>query len=342
MVDELVLGALVATQRPPGQEELQRAGTELRIAASQVVARGFDDDPVRFHADPPPLRGGDLTLRRARWLRQRFDWMSFESGFRPRPELPGHDRYAALTATRTAHAALLRRSEGDRPWVVCIHGFGTGAPYADFVAFRVEQLFRDEGYHVALPVLPLHGRRRRSGDPAMLSYDLASSIHGLAQAVWDVRRLVRWIRSVSDAPVALHGVSLGAGIAGLVAGLEPVDAVIAGVPAVDLPELFAHHSPAHIARATEAAGLDRETAEVAFRPVSPLALVPQVVVEHRSVYAGLGDRFVPTSQATALWRHWAEPAIRWYPGGHVGFVWSRPAARFVTDRLASVMGRGST
>jgi hypothetical protein len=341
MVDELVLGALVATQRPPGRDELERAGAELRAAADEVVAQGFHDDPAGFHDDPAPLRSGDLTLRRARWLRQRFEWLTFDSGFTPRVELPGRDRYAALSATRRAHVALLRHRATDRPWVVCIHGFGTGTPAADFVAFRVEQRFRADGYHVALPVLPLHGRRRRPGDPAMLSYDLAVSLHGLAQAVWDVRRLVRWIRSTSDAPIALHGVSLGAGIAALVAGLEPIDAVIAGVPAVDLPELFAHHSPPHLARAIEAAGLDRETADLAFRPVSPLALVPQVPVAQRAVYAGLGDRFVPSNQPTALWQHWGEPAMRWYPGGHVGFVWSRPVASFVTDRLASVAGRGS-
>jgi len=152
---------------------------------------------------------------------------------------------------------------------------------------------------------------------------------------------VRWIRSVSDAPVALHGVSLGAYTAALVAGLEPVDAIVAGVPAVDLPDLFDRHTPPRIARVARDAGLDREAADLAFRMVSPLAFEPLVPPGQRAIYAGLGDRFVPASQPVSLWRHWGEPPLRWYPGGHVGFVWSGPAATFVADRLAFVTGRGS-
>ncbi len=79
---------------------------------------------------------------------------------------------------------------------------------------------------------------------------------------------------------------------------------------------------------------------VAFRVVSPLALDPQVPVEGRTIYAGLGDRFVPTRQAVSLWEHWDHPVLRWYPGGHVGFIWSKPVNELLGDRLPSGATRG--
>jgi dienelactone hydrolase len=166
-----------------------------------------------------------------------------------------------------------------------------------------------------------------------VSHDLALTIHGLSQAVWDVRRLLSWIRSESDAPIVLYGVSLGGYTAALVAALTDVDGLVAGVPAVDLPELFRVHAPRAMRRRIEQIGL-LDAAREAFRVVSPLELVPRVPRERRAIYAGMGDRFVPAHQTVALWRHWDEPELRWYPGGHVGFVWSKPAAAFVEGRLA--------
>ena len=32
---------------------------------------------------------------------------------------------------------------------------------------------------------------------------------------------------------------------------------------------------------------------------------------------GLGDRIVPPEHASALWRHWGEPAIHWFHGSHL-------------------------
>jgi len=334
VLDELVLGAMIGVQPSATPAQLDAAGDDLRAVASLAAEQGWRDDPLSYHRDPPTLTTSEVELTSARWLRERFRWLSFESGFEPRPAEPAADRYAALATDGRAHAAVLRHREGDRPWVVCLHGFGTGTPRADFMAFRVSRLHHDLGYDVALPVLPLHGQRRAPGGPALVSYDLALSIHGLTQAVWDVRRILSWIRTETDAPVLLHGVSLGAYTAALVAALADVDGIVAGVPAVDLPELFRVHAPRAVRRRTEQVGL-LDTAREAFAVVSPLAFTPRVPREQRAVYAGMGDRFVPTRQTLALWRHWDQPELRWYPGGHVGFVWSKPAAAFVQARLAA-------
>jgi len=38
------------------------------------------------------------------------------------------------------------------------------------------------------------------------------------------------------------------------------------------------------------------------------------------------------SQAHALWEHWERPTISWFPGNHVGYLWSAKVSGFV-DRV---------
>jgi hypothetical protein len=38
-------------------------------------------------------------------------------------------------------------------------------------------------------------------------------------------------------------------------------------------------------------------------------------------------------QAHDLWLHWDRPEIRWYPGNHMGFLWSGEVKTFVRESL---------
>ena len=121
-----------------------------------------------------------------------------------------------------------------------------GRPNLDLSLFRARWLHEDLGLNVALPVLPLHGPRAEGLPPhaGFHNEDVLDNIHGIAQSVWDVRRLVRWARQQDGAPVGITGISLGGFVSALVAGLEPdLACVILGVPAVDLTDLIEHHSP---------------------------------------------------------------------------------------------------
>ena len=68
------------------------------------------------------------------------------------------------------------------------------------------------------------------------------------------------------------------------------------------------------------------------RVVSPLAMEPLVARDRRFIFAGLGDRMAVPSQAHALWEHWERPTISWFPGNHVGYLWSAKVSGFV-DRV---------
>ena len=185
-----------------------------------------------------------------------------------------------------------------------------------------------------LPVQPLHGRRRRHA-PKGTTYpagDLLDNVHGAAQAVWDVRRALSWIRSQDpDARVGLTGVSLGGYVGSMVASLDgDLACAILGVPVVDLVALMEDHAGA------EAAESVRPLLEPARRVaavVSPLAMTPAIPHDRRFLYAGLADRVVhPTRQVMRLYEHWDRPAVHWYRGGHVLFF--RAGVKpFVRDAL---------
>jgi dienelactone hydrolase len=278
-----------------------------------------------------------MTAKR-RTLDLRYEQVSFSSHFAPRPEEPSRERWLSYEANRTAHAWMFRHRGGPRPWLVCIHGFGMGFPLADTHGFRVRQLYRS-GLNILMPVLPLHGPRAVSSvrGQGFMTIDLIDSLYGLAQSAWDIRRALAWLRRDQDARVVgLYGLSLGAHVASLVACLDPdLACVIAGIPAVDLPDLYRRHSPPEVRRRAEEAGALGETADAVHRVVSPLAMPSRVPSDRRFIFAGLGDRMSTFGHAQRLWLHWGRPRLETYEGGHVGFFFSGGVTRFVQEALAA-------
>ena len=118
----------------------------------------------------------------------------------------------AFEPNRTASAVVAPPpGRTDRPWVIAVHGFCMGFPFMDFQGLQAARIHHELGMNVALPVLPLHGSRRVtlvSGEP-LLSFELMNTVHGLTQAVWDIRRLIHRLREQGATSISLYGVSLG-------------------------------------------------------------------------------------------------------------------------------------
>jgi len=213
-----------------------------------------------------------------------------------------------------------------------------GRPVVDFTGFRARWLHRTLGLNVAIPVLPLHGPRSigwRGGD-GFLTGDFVDTVHAQAQAIWDVRRLIGWLRSHGTPAVGAYGVSLGGYTAALLASLEEnLDCVIAGIPAADFVRLMRAHVPEFLMRAASRIGFSFENAERLLRVVSPLALPPLVPRDRRFLFAGLADHLAPPDHARDLWLHWQRPRVTWYHGSHLSFLWEPEVESLVREAVAA-------
>jgi hypothetical protein len=227
---------------------------------------------------------------------------------------------------------------------VGVHGFAMGTPLVNFAGFPVRLLHEELGLNIAMPVLPLHGPRGASGvsGAEVLNPDYMRMVHLFAQGVWDVRRTLSWIRSRSEEPVGLYGISLGGYVSALTAAFEPeLACVIAGIPAVDFPGLANDNQPWIMRRYGDEFEVDWTLVRAVSHVVSPLAFPPRVPHERRFIYAGLADRVVKPYQPRALWRHWEEPEIHWFSGGHVLGIWNDTIGDFLVRALESTgMVRG--
>ncbi len=337
-IDELVLAVMRLARRWPPPEEIERVEHEAMAAIEMFRAHGWLDDPASYHVHPPPLERHDVTLRKARSGAIRYTVMSFDSGYEPHPGEPGRERWLSDRENRAAYVWMLRHEE-PRPWLVCVHGAAMGQATSDLRVFRAAWLHTMLGLNVALPIQPRHGPRR-AGLPIGVGFpdeDLMDNVHAVAQSIWDIRRLLHWIRETQAGDhIGVQGLSLGGYTVALLAGIESdLSCVILGIPAVDFAALMEQHSPKRFRFDSRLERLTTLASQVHW-VISPLAFAPRVPYDRRFIYAGLADRLIhPVQQIDALWRHWDEPAIKWLPGGHVGTFLSRSAHEFLERSLRS-------
>lgn len=334
MLDDLFLASEVASATVVSLGHGRRLIREITDSVELYERNGWLEDPASYHDTPSAPR----SVRRLHATSNVgiYCHVQFESGYAPHPGEPGRERWLAQAPNRVAHAWVLEHRGEPRPWVVCVPGYRMGMPAVDFGAFRARWLHHQQGVNVAIPVMPLHGPRRagRRGGDGFLSGDFVDTIHAQAQAVWDTRRLIRWIRATGAPRVAVHGVSLGGCTTALVAALESeLDCVILGVPAADFLALARQHVPALALDLVERLQFPMGDLECLLRVVSPLAMPPRVAHDRRFIYAGTADRLTIPAQARALWRHWGEPRLEWYQGSHVSFLWEAKVTALIREAL---------
>ena len=330
--DEIVLTGFRLLRSAPDAARLEWITREVSAALEFYGQQGWLEKPEGFFAASPALT--DVTVKTVNNMGRTYERLFFDSGYEPHAGEPGRERWLSYTGNNREYGLMLRHRQ-PRPWLVCVHGAEMGRAALDPTLFRAWHLHSDLGLNVVLPVLPMHGPRAR-GLPkgaAFPSEDVLNDVHGAAQAVWDIRRLLSWIRSQQpDSMIGLNGISLGGFLTSLVASLDDgLTCAILGVPAVDLVELVSRHAGLS---GHDALGQTMRRAKPIGRMISPFALTPRVPMQGRFIYAGIADRLVhPRDQVTRLWQHWGRPQIHWYSGGHTGFFRSRPVQRFIDDAL---------
>ncbi|OBB59253.1 esterase [Mycobacterium sp. 852013-51886_SCH5428379] len=320
LLDELALTGMTLTSPPP---RLERTVPSCRAAAAQLSARGV----AGAHHVPEPLRV--RSLQRRRFAGTDFERLSFDHD----PLLPDVLCEGGWGTPATAVAHLMRTVGERRPWLVWVHGAGQGTPM-DLVVSRARHIRDRLGVNVALPVQPGCGIRR-AAPPAYPTMDPLNNVAQMMRAVSEIRALVRWLRPQGSA-LAVAGVSMGSPVAGLVAHLEPVDAVALFTPIFGLNAMIA----AHLGRWGPSV---RETVELlGSAPVAELAsIVDYMSVEptappHRRLVVGAWqDQMARREPAIEVHRTWGGE-LYWHPGSHVGHLWA-PGVRAETDRFLRVL-----
>jgi hypothetical protein len=330
--DEVVLLGFHLLRSAPDATRLERIGLEVSQALEFYGEKGWLQEPETFFAASPALT--EVSIRDVSSMGRNYQRIFFNSEYEPAQGEPGRDRWLSYCANQREYGLLLRHRE-PRPWLVCVHGAEMGRAALDLRLFRAWHLHQHLGLNVMLPVLPLHGPRARAlpKGASFPSEDVVDNVHGVAQAVWDIRRLLSWIRSQEpESAIGLNGISLGGYLTSLVASLEnDLTCAIVSVPLADLLDLVARH-----AGQSQYQDLRQmlKSAKPISRMISPLGLTPRVPMEGRFICAGIADRLVhPRDEAMVLWEHWGRPEICWFPGGHTGFFRSRSVQQFIDGAL---------
>src|SRR3989442_4184729 len=282
---------------------------------------GFLTDPASFFREPPAPEGvAERTLGRLPDGGRCLD-LAFASDFTPvYPEARAD--FARFGENRTAHIRWWRHAGRGAPAVVCLHGYASGDPRIDRLAFGVRALY-EAGLDVLLFTLPFHGRRkprgaRKSGD-GFFARNLARTNEAFAQTVFEVRALMRHLQRAGCGPIGAFGMSLGAYAAALLAAVEPRLAfAIAMIPVASLTDLV-WGEPIHRCRRQEAEahGITLTFFRELWQVHAPLLRPPLVPRERRFVVGAPGAPIFPPPHAHALWHHWERPKNHWDPGGHL-------------------------
>ena len=336
-VNELMMCGLILTSWPVTVGKVAvRVQREATDAYELFEEKGWFSDPASYHQDPPQLEKPKIETTEHKG--REVEHLTFESEYEPHEEEPGRERWVSYRRNPTAHAFILRHGGEQRPWLMCVHGIRMGTLGKSMIRFQPEYLHEELGLNLIMPVLPMHGPRDTGGiisGERTLSGDMMDTLHTGAQAMWDLRRMISWLRESEDAPaIGALGHSLGGYAVSLLASLEEdLDCVIAGNPAVDPSHLFWANALAVTTHSLSAEGIREETYKALLRPVSPLALQPMVPLDRRAIFAGVVDRVIPPVQAHALWRHWEKPRIGWYQGAHQRFIRAEEGREVLEETL---------
>jgi dienelactone hydrolase len=275
------------------------------------------------------------VVRRRRW---RVPGMTSEDLVFPslhEPLEPGFRRHYHRRRRRI-HTVYARRiapvSAGARPRLLYIHGYMQPETVVEELGL-LTTMARMLDMEVVQLQPPYHGRRKPRGarfdGELFWTADLVRSVESLRQTVLDARALLAWMRQEEARPVGVAGLSLGGALSAVLTCVEPrfafsapfiahmdraallADAPVLGAMRADLRRFG--WGPERFAAFVERLGWGR------LRPVLP--------TDRIHLFAMEDDRFFRPEVVHRMWGQWGEPAIRWYPGSHMGFL------RFLPDAV---------
>jgi hypothetical protein len=204
--------------------------------------------------------------------------------------------------------------------VVAVHGFTMGDPVRGATALMAPEWFA-LGVDVVLVTLPFHGARtpataRYSGE-LFASWHVGRLNEAVRQSIHDLRHVMTWLRSRSDAPIGMIGaMGLGGYLSALMAGLVNDLAFVIPMrprPTRDVSVDALRAQSLRQADATALAGRRaRRGVSCALSLTYPLSLPRERV----ALVAGRGDRIVPPDTRSPSGGIGAAQGSTGYGGSH--------------------------
>lgn len=331
----LDLAALRLMERAMTASGPGRPPRDVRQRLGRIAAHYRELGPS-FFAPPPPPEAREVEVRRR--TKGNTELLDVEIDSAYLASLPTYrDELLGYRENQRIRARLFRRRRrGAAPVVICLHGWGSGHYWLEERAFRVDRLL-EAGFDAALFQLPLHYQRAPGRSGALFpGPHVVRTNECFGQAIWDLRRLRAFLAGELGAPaIGVTGMSLGGYVTALWAGLDAdLGAAVPMIPAVSMADLMWRHGAGSAMRErARRAGVDRDLLAAAFAVHAPLERPVALPPERLMIVAGRGDRITPPDQALALWRHWGEPRLHWFPGGHLAQLGRRRALAEVRAHL---------
>jgi hypothetical protein len=338
LVDGLARRALEPLFALSTQRVIDAAGPGTLRSTWERHAAAAAQNPAPFFPRPPvpPLEARRQDDVPGGWIEE----VTFPSAYGA-----GRDTAAEMARqfpeNQTARARWYRHAAPGRLAVVCLHPWGAGLGPLTGAVFWARRLFA-RGLDVCLYVQPYHGprapRHTRPFDIFHPTVDATRVCEAFLQTVWEVRALLAWHAAVAGRGGGLVGMSLGAYAAALAASVAPeLEFVVPIAPIADLAAMIWTWGARSAVRARFVArGMDFDRFSALMAVHSPLRYPGPVIPRERIlIAAGRGDRFIPRAHVEALWEHWGQPALEWFPGGHV----AQFGRRRTFARLEALLGR---
>lgn len=214
---------------------------------------------------------------------------------------------------------------GRRPAALLLHWLGGRFDMLDIVGQRLAE----NGIAALLMYMPYYGPRvppGRDRKDVFLDGTVDTLEASLRQAVLDARRAGDWLASrpdVEPSRVGIVGISLGAIVGGLTAGVDDrFGRSVLIIGGGDLPSILLHPSreTAPARRKIEEAGLGPERLRELWRHVEPCTFAGRLRPEEILLINAEADEVIPRAATDRFHAAAGRPPIRWLKGGHYGIV----------------------
>jgi dienelactone hydrolase len=221
-------------------------------------------------------------------------------------------------------------SAGKHPAVIVLHILGGDFPLSRLFCRSLAQ----HGTAALFLKMPYYGPRRQPGSPArMVSLDPEETVHGMTQAVLDIRRGAAWLAAqeeVDPEQLGIMGISLGGITSALAATAEPrfknVCLILAGG---DIGEVaWEARELKKLRESWLAKGGDKQSLTALLAKVDPVTYADNVRGRRILMLNARQDEVIPPACTESLWRAFGKPEIIWWDAGHYS------AARYMFDGLA--------